>query len=65
MDEQVYGVIKVKAEGQQELSAHSMVTGNTNLMSRLENGCHWPGMALCLEPHKVVIAPGKATLKTY
>lgn len=21
-----------------------MVTGNTNLMSGLENGCHWPGM---------------------
>lgn len=40
MGKQVYGAIKVKAEGQQEMSAHSMVTGNTNLMSGLENRCH-------------------------
>lgn len=45
------------------MSVHSMVTGNTNLMSGLENGCHWPGMAVWLEPHKVVIAPSKVTLK--
>lgn len=63
MGEQVYGAIKVKAEGQQELSAYSMVTGNINLMNGLENGCHWPGMAVWLEPHKFVIVPSKATLK--
>jgi hypothetical protein len=35
----VIGATEVKAKNQEEVSVYSMVTGNTNLTSDLENGC--------------------------
>lgn len=46
------------------MSAHSMVTCNPSLMSGFESGCHCPGTTEWLEPHEVIIALGKAALKT-
>lgn len=43
-----------------------MATGDTNLISGLENEYHWlqkPGMREWLELHKVITAKEKLTLK--
>lgn len=59
MGDQGYGAVKDKAEGEQELSARSVVTGSANAVSGLHNGRRWPGMAGWWEPVRSPLLPAK------